>query len=243
MVRTRSHLENLSKDEPTDEVFSLENFKNDINVKFSKLNDRFNNFEAKYEMVSSNLSITKRSADLLLERITQLERNNLNNAQYNRRETLGVNPVPSDIVDDVLGQSVCQALSLTGTSVEPDDLQAYHRMRKKDGVTIRFKCRKQKHRVLSNRKTLQNKSLDLTQLKFSGKLFVNESMCHENHQLAYKCRQLKSARKIHSTWFYNSTLHIKLVENGPIHKIFHPTDIEKVLGVDNLDEYINNVSF
>ena len=68
-------------------------------------------------------------------------------------------------------------------------------------------------------------------------------MCHDNHQLAYKCRQLKITRKIHSTWFYNSTLHIKLVENGPIHKIFHPKDIEKVLWVDNLDEFINNVSF
>ena len=72
---------------------------------------------------------------------------------------------------------------------------------------------------------------------------MNESMCHEDHQLACKCRQLKSARKIHSTWFYNSTLHIKITENGPIHKTFHLTDIEKVLGVDNLDEYINNVSF
>ena len=82
---------------------------------------------------------------------------------------------------DALEQSVCQALSLTGISVEPDDLQACHRMRKKDRVIIKFKCRKQKHRVLSNRKTLQNKSVDLTQLKFSGKLFVNESMCHENH--------------------------------------------------------------
>ena len=39
------------------------------------------------------------------------------------------------------------------------------------------------------------------------------------------------------------TLHIKLVENGPIHRISHPMDIEKVLGVDNLDEYINNVLF
>ena len=116
-------------------------------------------------------------------------------------------------------------------------------MRKKDCVIIKLKCRKHKHRVLLNRKTLQNKSLDLTQLRFSGKLFVNESMCHENHQLANKCPQLKSARKIHSTWFYNSTLPIKLVENGPIHKIFHPMDIEKVLRVDNLDEYINNVSF
>ena len=94
-----------------------------------------------------------------------------------------------------------------------------------------------------NRKTLQNKCLDLTQLKFLGKLFVNESMCHENHQLAYKCHQLKRAHKIRLTWFYNSILHIKLAENWPIHKIFHPTDIEKVLEVDSLDEYINNVSF
>ena len=66
-------------------------------------------------------------------------------------------------------------------------------------------------------------------------------MCQENHQLAYKYRQLKSAQKFHSTWFYNSTLHIKLVKNGPIHMIFHPTDIENVLGVDDLDEYISNV--
>ena len=73
MVRTRSQLENLSKDELIDEVLSLENFKNDINMKFSELNDRFNNFEVKYKMVNSNLSITRCCNDLLLERITQLE--------------------------------------------------------------------------------------------------------------------------------------------------------------------------
>ena len=157
MVQTRSQFENLSKDELIDEVRSLENFKNDINMKFPELKDRFKDFESKYEMVNSNLSITRRN-DLLLEGITQLECNNLNNAQYNRRETLEINPVPSDIADDILEQSVCQTLSLTGTSVEPDDLQACHRMRKKDCIIIKFKCRKQKHRVLLNRKTLQNKS-------------------------------------------------------------------------------------
>ena len=60
----------------------------------------------------------------------------------------------SDIADDVLEQSVCQALSLTGTSVEPDNLQACHRMRRKDHIIIKFKCRKQKHPVLLNCKTL-----------------------------------------------------------------------------------------
>ena len=162
MVRTRTQLENLSKDELIDEVLILENFKNDINVKFSELNDRFNDFEAKYEMVNSNLSITRRCNDLLLERITQLERNNLNNAQYTSRETLEINPVPSDIADNILEQSLCQALSLTGISAEPDDLQACHRMKKKDCVIIKFKCKKQKHRVLLIRITLLNKSLDLT---------------------------------------------------------------------------------
>ena len=114
MVRTRSHLENLSKDELIDEVLSLENFKNDINTKLSELNDRFNNFQAKYEIVNSNLSISRRCDEFLIERMTQLERNNLNNDQYNRRETLEINPMSSHIRDDLLEQSVRQALSLTG---------------------------------------------------------------------------------------------------------------------------------
>ena len=66
MIRTRSQLENLSKNELIDEVLSLENFKNDINVKFSELNDHFNDFEAKYEMINSNMSITRRCNDLYL---------------------------------------------------------------------------------------------------------------------------------------------------------------------------------
>ena len=72
MVQT-SQLENLSKDELIDEVLSLENFKNDINTKFSELNDHFNNFQEKYEMVNSNLLISKRCNEFPLEHITQLE--------------------------------------------------------------------------------------------------------------------------------------------------------------------------
>ena len=117
MVQTRSQLENLSKDELIDEVLSLENFKNDINAKFSELNDCFNNFQAKYEMISSNLLISRDCNEILPERITQLEHNNLNNAQYNRRDTLKINPVPFDIVDDVLEQCVCQASAITNRNI------------------------------------------------------------------------------------------------------------------------------
>ena len=97
--------------------------------------------------------------------------------------------------------NICKAVSLTDHEVKPDNLQACHRLKKKESVIAKFKCRKLKRRVLVNRKNLRNKLEDLRQLKFSGKYFILESMCHENHQLAYKCRQLKNAGKIYSTCF------------------------------------------
>ena len=72
---------------------------------------------------------------------------------------------------------------------------------------------------------------------------VSESVSHENQQLAYKCEQLKSARKIYSTWFFNYVVNVKLTEHGRVRKIFHVTDIENLLETDNLEEYINNSSF
>ena len=68
-----------------------------------------------------------------------------------------------------------------------------HRLNKKDRVIVKFKCRKHTQNVFYNRKNLQNKKLELTQLKISGKLLVNESLSHENQKLAYKCQKLKKA--------------------------------------------------
>ena len=142
-----------------------------------------------------------------------------------------------------LGSSVCTALSLAGHEVIPDNLQACHCLKKKDTVIVKFKCRKQKPSILINRRNLCNRSDVLTQLGFSGRLFVLESICHEDHQLSYKCRQLKNAGKIHSIWFWNNSVNVKLNERSQPTKIHHVIDIEKLLGVDNLDEFINNPSF
>ena len=172
-----------------------------------------------------------------------MQHNAVTNFQCSRRETIELNPVPAEIHEDVLEESICKALSLAGVNVFPGDLQACHRMKRSDRVIVKFKCCKQKQSLIYKRKNLGTKSQELTNLKFSGRLFVSESMSHENQQLAYKCRQLKSARKIHSTWFFNNVINIKLTEHGRIHKIFHVTDIENLLEIDNLEEYINNASF
>ena len=132
---------------------------------------------------------------------------------------------------------------ITSHEVKPDDLQACHCLKKEYTVIVKFKCRKQKHSILINRKNLHNKSDVLTQLNFSGRLFDLESMCHKNHQSSYKCRHLKDADKIHSTWFWNNSVNVKLNERSQPMKIHHVIDIGKLLGVDNLNEFVNNTSF
>ena len=169
MVQTRSQLENLSKEELIDKLISVE----DISSKLSDLTSRFDDFLRRYEILSSELTVSKNWNRLLREIIVQFERNAVNNAHYHRRESLEINPVPASIGDDVLESSVCRTLPLTSHEVEPDDLQACHRLKKKDTVIPKFKCRKQKRSILITRKNLRNKSDVLTQLNFSDRLFIS----------------------------------------------------------------------
>ena len=119
MVRTKCQLENLSKEELIDELISVK----DISSKLSDLTSRFNDFLRWYEILNSELTVSKNCNPLLAERIVQLERNAISNAQYLCSESLEINPVPVSI-SDVLENSICSALSLTGHEVKPDDIQA-----------------------------------------------------------------------------------------------------------------------
>ena len=143
--------------------------------KLSDLASRFDDFLRRYEILSSELTVSKNCNRLLSERIVQLERDAVNNGQYNCHESLEINPVPASIDNDVLESSVGRAMSLTGHEVKPDDLQAYHRLKKKDTVIIKFKCRKQRRSILINRNKLRNKSNGFTQHNISGRLFLSET--------------------------------------------------------------------
>ena len=55
MVRTRSQLENLSKEELIEELITVE----DISSKLSDLSNRFNDFLRRFEVVSSDIAIAR----------------------------------------------------------------------------------------------------------------------------------------------------------------------------------------
>ena len=136
-----------------------------------------------------------------------------------------VNPVPASISDRELELNICKTLTLIEHEVQPNDLQ---RLLLLNVENINAKS-------LLAGKNLRNKSEDLRQLRFSGKLFLSESMCHEN----YKYRQLKYPGKIQSTWFWNNTINAKLSERSNPVNIFHITDNKKLFVIDNLDDFIS----
>ena len=97
----------------------------------------------------------------LVNRFINLERDTLNNAQYIRRKMLEINPVPYWINNINLEEKFCKVVSLTGTKVMSDDLDAFHRMKKKDKVIINPKNIKQRNDVIFKRKKLKSKGDDL----------------------------------------------------------------------------------
>ena len=100
-----------------------------------------------------------------------IRKKTVSNAQYHRRETLELNPVPQDIQGNVLEDTIYKALSLTGQEVILEDLHPCHRMSNHDGVIVEFKDRKLKHNVQIKRKKLSSKIFRALKIKILGKTF------------------------------------------------------------------------
>ena len=237
MVVTRSQLENLSKDELINRLLQIVNTED----KPDNFNKQFNNFLGKYYELHSKLQVSRNCSNLLCNRVIELEKNALNTAQYVRREIIEISPVPGSISDQNLEEQVCMALSLTGIKVEDKDLHACHRMKRRGRVILKFKDCKLRYQVMANRKKLMEKKNKLKELHFEESLYLSDSMCTENHNLFYKCCQLKNSNRIRACWFFNNVINVQLMDKVPIFKIFHESDLGELL-LANVDDLLSNSS-
>ena len=78
------------------------------------------------------------------------------NFQYLRREMIEISPVPLEVSNDELEGLIFKALSLTGNKISHDDLEACHRLKKKENVIVKFKSRKLKYKIINNRKIMKS---------------------------------------------------------------------------------------
>ena len=178
----------MSKEELIQELTDINSsFANGIHTKLSDLPEKFNEFTSKYDKVYFELQQCKSFNFHLLTRIIQLELNAVTNSQYSGRETIEMNPVPAEIYQGVLEESICKALSLSGVNVVPEDFHASHRMKWLDRVIAKFKCRTQKQSLMYKRKkNLGTKSQELTDLKKSTTQECQEDTFYLVLQQCYK---------------------------------------------------------
>ena len=103
----------MGKEELVQELTINSSFVNNINAKWSDLPDRFNKIMSKYDKAysKSNVKATLQLSSTYHLLIIQLERNGVTNSQYSRQETTELNPVPAEIHDDVLEESICKTLT------------------------------------------------------------------------------------------------------------------------------------
>ena len=241
---TRSSLLKASHEELVEKCMAL----NEINKKLTDVEansilvlSKFDSLAKKIEMVESSLAVSNKVNSLLREKIIELEKSTLHNSQYQRRECIELNSIPAKIDDMNLEQSVCDALSLTGISVKPIDLEATHRLRLESNVIVKFKSHKKRNEVFSNRKVLASKSKELLALNFNKSLFINHSLCRENQHLFYQSRMLKKAKIIYDTWFNNNSVNIKHHQHSNAIKVYHAADIEFLLKIDDLERYLESL--
>ena len=231
MSLTRNQLEKISKKEVIDECLKWSG----IAEKLTKIEEKIEQLTAINKDLESQVAISKNVTDLLHQRIIKLEKSQLSASQYLRRDSLEINKIPLNISDAELEGKICSALSLTGTPVTPEMLIALHRLKAKDRLIVKFKDRKTRNEVMASRRKLDLMSEELVSLGLPEKIYLNDSLCVELSELFWKCRKLKSKSVINSTWIYNNSINVKVTESGDILKVLHKSDLEKVLGIDNID--------
>ena len=102
-----------------------------------------------------------------------------------------------------------------GVEINEQDVQACHRLKKKERTIVKFVNRKDCLQILRVKKEL--KSLDPTELDFpeNNKIFINESWCPYYKGIWSKCKKLRTIQKIHQFYTISGLIRVKLEETGP----------------------------
>ena len=127
---------------------------------------------------------------MLSERNVQLERNTINSVQYHWQESLEINLVPVSIGDSVL--KAVFAKHCPYPVMRQNWMIFRHVITwRKMTLIVRFIVGCKNVTFLSAERTFIINKMFSPNLFFSGRLFISDSVCHKNHQLPYKYRQLK----------------------------------------------------
>ena len=119
----------------------------------NKILDQIRQLNQKFSQLEAENSVVKRANSLYLKRLVDMERQCWANAQYSRRECLGVVGIPDSVQNNELEDKLVTIFKKIGSEVSPRNTEAYHRLkRNNDRVIVKFSRCKDCEQIMSVKK-------------------------------------------------------------------------------------------
>ena len=154
--------------------------------------------------------------ELLEKKLTEVEISLNKLEQYTRRNNIEIQGIPLWIPDEKLVEKVIDVFGAINIAITKNDVEDCHRLGKSlKNTIVRFANRKHCNAILSK------------------KFETCENLTPYNQHLAWKCRELKRAGIIHSSWSSKGIVKLRLTANTNT-KHEHPIPIDHEDGIAGL---------
>ena len=105
----------------------------------SQIMDQIRQLNEDFEKLQFELTVAKQVNSVLSERLVSMERQCWANAQFYRRECLELVGVPRSVSDENLEEKVLEIFEKVGCPIEGNNIEACHRISKKNGrIIVKF---------------------------------------------------------------------------------------------------------
>ena len=149
-IYTKEALDKLNKKELITILLSPQSKVESAN---NKILDQIRQLNQKFSQLEAENSVVKRANSLYLKRLVDMERQCWANAQYSRRECLGVVGIPDSVQNNELEDKLVTIFKKIDSEVSPRNTEAYHRLkRNNDRVIVKFSRCKDCEQIMSAKK-------------------------------------------------------------------------------------------
>ena len=145
-------------------------------------------------------------------------------------DTVEIVGIPTNIANNELENKTIEILESINVRVNPNDIQACHRLYDGERTIVKFQNRKSALQALLNRTALKDTDKTLLGFNAQSKLFINYSLCPHYRMLHGKLKSLHKKGEIFGFWVTNGSVRYRIKDQGQSVTVQHIRDLEVVFG-------------
>ena len=180
-------------------------------------------------MQDENATLRERGSKLE-QKLVVSESSTNNLEQYGRRNNMGISGILDSVDINHSEESVAEILSDIDVKVTSNDIEACHRIGKKNNrinspkTIVRLVNRKHAKKALFNKMKLSQNHKNYS-FNTNNKLFISQNLTRMNESLAYQGRKLKRNNLMNTCYTRDGIVTVKISDRFKAIKVYHINDL------------------